>query len=101
MSERLFLTKEQALSTLPEGEDIHCFVSGGILIGADWSRKQVEEYIKNAETVEIGGGMCRSMGHGLAVFGTDGLKFFEAKEEALSKLEEEVKCTMSATSVAD
>lgn len=90
MSERLFLTKEQALSTLPEGEDIHCFVSGGILIGADWSREQVEQYIKDADTAEIGGGMCRRMGHGLAVFGTDGLKFFEAKEEVLQKLEKEV-----------
>lgn len=90
MSERLFLTKEQALSALPEGEDIHCFVSGGILIGADWSREQVEQYIKDADTAEIGGGMCRRMGHGLAVFGTDGLKFFEAKEEVLQKLEKEV-----------
>lgn len=101
MSERLFLTKEQALSTLPEGEDIHCFVSGGILIGADWSREQVEQYIKDADTAEIGGGMCRRMGHGLAVFGTDGLKFFEAKEEVLQKLEKEAKCTKSATNAAD
>lgn len=101
MSERLFLTKEQALSTLPEGEDIHCFVSGGILIGADWSREQVEQYIKDADTAEIGGEMCRRMGHGLAVFGTDGLKFFEAKEEVLQKLEKEAKCTKSATNAAD
>ena len=44
-------------------------------------------YIEEADSVEIGGGMSRRMGHGLAVFGTDGLKFFEAKEEVLSKLE--------------
>jgi len=100
MSERLFLTKEQALSALPEDKDIHCFVSGGILIGADWSREQVERYIKDADTAEIGGGMCRRMGHGLAVFGTDGLKFFEAKEEVLQKLEKEAKCTKSATNAA-
>ena len=50
----------------------------------------MEQYIKDADTAEIGGGMCRRMGHGLAVFGTDGLKFFEAKEEVLQKLEKEV-----------
>ena len=91
MSERLYLTKEQALSALPEGENVHCFVSGGILIGTDWSREQVEQYIEEADSVEIGGGMSRRMGHGLAVFGTDGLKFFEAKEEVLQKLEKDVK----------
>jgi hypothetical protein len=92
MKERLYLTKEQALSALPEGENVHCFVSGGgILFGADWNRKQVEQYIEEADSVVIGGGMSRRMGHGLAVFGTDGLKFFEAKEEALQKLEKEVK----------
>ena len=89
MSKRLYLTKEQALSALPEGGSIHCFASGGILIGADWSREQVEQYIEEADSVEIGGGMSRGMGHGLAAFGTDGLKFFEAKEEVLQKLEKE------------
>ena len=91
MSERLYLTKEQALSALPEGESVHCFVSGGILIGADWSRKQVEQYFEETDSLEISGGMSRGMGHGLAVFGADGLKFFEAKEEVLQKLEKEVK----------
>ena len=56
MSKRLYLTKEQALSALPEGESVHCFVSGGsILFGADWGRKQVEQYIEEADSVEIGG----------------------------------------------
>ena len=87
MSEKVFLTKEQALSALPKGDKVHCFVASGILLGADWNREQVEQYIEESKSIEIGGEMSRKMGHGLAVFGTDGLKFFEAEEEVLSKLE--------------
>lgn len=85
--EKHYLTVDQALSVLPDGDTIHCFVSGGMLLGADWDRADVENYIQSAETREIGGKMCRSMGHGLAVYGKGGMKFFEANENKLIKIE--------------
>lgn len=89
MSDIKQLTVEEALSVLPNGETIHCFVSNGILLGADWSREDVEKYIKESETRQIGGPMCRGMGHGLVVYSEGGgTKFFEAEEEKLAKLEE-------------
>lgn len=91
MADRIILTKEEAVSLLPEAEEIHCFSSSrGMLIGADWSRKSVVDWIAIAESCEIGGAMCRRMGHGLVVNGKDdSVLFFEADKDKLDKLEKE------------
>lgn len=66
MGNRLYLTLEQALDILPKGNQIHCFVNTPFgLIGADWDKQKVKETLENAETVEIGGEQCKSIGHAL------------------------------------
>ena len=63
--DKVFLSYEQAVSLLPEGDNVHVFLNpNGVLLGADWSRKSVLDMLQVGES-QLGGGMCLSMGHGL------------------------------------
>ena len=90
---RLFLTLEQALDVLPKSKEIHCFINAGFgLVGADWNKKEVEEALKNAETIEIGGQQCKSMGHALVCIPKNAKKqsdlyFFESDKEKIDYYE--------------
>ena len=43
---RLYLTKEQALSVLPDKEEVHTFYNvPPTLIGADWSKDEIIDII--------------------------------------------------------
>lgn len=90
MSEdKIILTKEQAISLIGDGQDIHTFRSGhGILVGADHSRKELLESIERAKLIEIGGEACKRMGHGLVVWtsNTDPL-FVQADKVLLESIE--------------
>lgn len=82
---RTFLTKEEALSLLPDEDDIHTFRGvPGILIGADWYRDELVTEI-NRCTCEIGGEMCRQLGHGLVIWtGRDDPLFVKVDDEIIS-----------------
>lgn len=61
------ITSEQAEGLLPDGEDIHTFLNGsGMLLGADWSRKEVLAGLQSAKVIKLTGEMAREMGHGIA-----------------------------------
>ncbi len=81
---REFLTVEQALAVLPEGDEIHVFSnpSGGVLVGADWRRADVEKEIRGAKVREIGGPASVGMGHGLVL---DEHWFVATREGAFAK----------------
>ena len=67
-NKRVFLSYEEAEAMLPDGDTIHTFAGGGMmLIGADWSRKDVLELFKTGKP-ELAGDMATSMGHGLVAF---------------------------------
>lgn len=89
---KIYITAEQAINVLPEGEYIHTFYSTGILIGADWERAEIIEKIKSSDILELTGETARSMRHGLAVYNKDtkylsDVLFVETDEEKLSELE--------------
>lgn len=67
MAERKFLTYDEAVAMLPDGDDIHTFVSGGMLIGADWGRQSILDLLKTGKP-ELSGGMAASMGHGIVAW---------------------------------
>lgn len=94
---RSTLTVDEALSVLPDGDDIHTFRGGGMaVIGADWSRPGIEELIREKGGAELTGGMSRGMKHGIAV--NDGSWLFIATDEAkLSALEAEIAKAEAAT----
>lgn len=66
--DRVILTKEEALSLLPDDEYIHTFRGlDRVIIGADHERKELVEEIEHCKC-EIGGPMCRALDHGLVVW---------------------------------
>ena len=84
--ERQFITPEQALSILNEGEEIHTFRNpNGMLLGADWDRQNViDEINKEGAVLEIGGETCRKMNHGLVI---NQSLFVEADEEKIKLID--------------
>lgn len=65
---RVFITAEQAISCMPDSEYIHVYINcDNTLVGADWKRQEVINVLCTADSIEIGGKLCRSMGHGLVV----------------------------------
>lgn len=96
--EQVKLTAAQAISVLPEGERVHTFLSGMMLIGADWDRANVIKSLEGAKQIELTGKMARSMKHGICFWEPVGKKdkdgddlfrpvFIETDEEKLQALE--------------
>ena len=66
---KIFLTVQQAVELLPDGEQIHTFLNSTFaLIGADWDRDDVIDKIQKSDFREVSGRGARSFGHGLAVY---------------------------------
>lgn len=82
--ERKFLTVDEAKEKISDNDTIHVFANPGVnmLVGADWSRKQVIALIEKSETREIGGEMCRKMRHGLVVY--DGSKHWFIESDKIT-----------------
>jgi pyruvoyl-dependent arginine decarboxylase (PvlArgDC) len=88
MSERVFLTIEQAISLLPDSEDVHTFLNpGGMLVGADHGREGLLEEIAAADSREIAGDMARGMGHAMVVTTGTRRLFVATVEERIVALE--------------
>jgi len=73
---RKFITVTEAMAMLVNGETVHCFMSSspGMLIGADWSRKDVRKAFE-AGAPEIAGPAAMAMDHGVCC----GTAFFATK----------------------
>lgn len=71
MTDRIILTKDQAINLIGERKQVHTFANPGVgmMIGADHSRKSIIKTINDAKLIEIGGDMCKNMGHGLVIWG--------------------------------
>ncbi len=65
--QRKSLTPEEAEKLLPDGDTIHTFRGGSMLVGADWSRTRILERIKT-NGVELSGDLARSMNHGICSY---------------------------------
>jgi len=82
MSDRGYLTYEEAVAMLPDGDTIHTFSNPvGVLLGVDFDRKTILEYLRKGEP-ELAGECATDMNHGIAVTrqGYDGFLFIETKE---------------------
>lgn len=91
MIDRIFLSEQQAIDLLPEGERIHTFLNAPLaLIGSDWSREDVIDKIRRSDFREVAGNGARSMEHGLAVYDSGyalmDVVFFETDMEKLNVL---------------
>lgn len=88
MEGQIFLTPEEAISVLNEGENIHTFRNpNGMMIGCDWSRESIIETLKKEDVkIEIGGPQCQAMGRALVVH-DHSILFVEADRERIKELE--------------
>ena len=93
MEERRFITCEDAISILPNSENIHTFYNTSFgLLGADWSRSDIIDKLQNSEIIELTGETARSMRHGMCAYNKDtkyqkDILFIETDEEKLSAFE--------------
>lgn len=73
--ERIVLSFNAAVPFLPDGDRIHTFMDGGILIGADWGRNELLAAMKEAE-IHVTGETAQRMKHGLAIERPGGAMLF-------------------------
>jgi hypothetical protein len=65
VTEHSWITFDDALARLPDGDLIHVFTRNGM--GADWDRQAVIDMLRTAR-IEVAGGMAGALGHGLAAW---------------------------------
>lgn len=80
--EKEFITFEEAVKMLPDGDAVHTFRSPapGLMIGADWSREDLLEKMKKAG-LELSGTAATAMKHGIALIDDQGPLFIATKGE--------------------
>ena len=77
IQERIFLSAEDAIEKLVDGDIVHCFTEH--MIGADWKREDVIKYIDDADATELSGPAATATGHGICTWGKNGPRFFQTK----------------------
>lgn len=81
-NKREFIDYETAVSMLPDKEEIHTFRQSamGVLLGADWGRKDILELLSKHQ-VELAGETATGMNHGLVVRDGIGFVFVETRNK--------------------
>jgi len=78
--EKIIVPFGEAKKRLPEGDKVHTFrQSGPMLIGADWSKKDILEVMEKHEILETGP-RAQGMNHGLALIDKSGHLFIATKK---------------------
>ena len=92
-NEKRYISYEEAVSLLPDGEYVHTFynVSFGV-IGADWSKDEILDKLRKSDVIELTGSQARSMGHGMCAYNNDtkwhsDILFIETDAEKLEKMD--------------
>lgn len=85
----IIITPEEAEACFPEGDYIHNFADGGmIMLGCDYDRADAIKALKDAVQIEIGGPGCKSMRHPIVVWSNETrYTFFVADMEKIDALE--------------
>lgn len=93
---KTYITAEQAISVLPDGDTVHTFYNPGFgLVGADWSKEDITDKLRRSDIIELTGPAARGMGHGICAYNKDtkcqsDILFVETDEERLAVLEQKM-----------
>lgn len=93
---KAYLTVEQAISILPEGEYVHTFYNPDFgLVGADIKRDELIDKLRKSDYIELTGEQAKSMKHGLCAYNKtmqnhSDILFIETDSECLEKLEKDI-----------
>ena len=88
-----YITFEEAVSLLPDGEYVHTFYNATFgLIGADWSKDEILDKLRKSDVIELTGSLARSMGHGMCAYNNDAkwhseILFIETDVERLEEMD--------------
>lgn len=99
---KAYITTEQAISVLPDGDTVHTFYNPGFgLVGADWSKEDITDKLRRSDTIELTGPAARGMGHGMCAYSKDtkrqsDILFIETDEERVAALEKELEALKDA-----
>lgn len=91
---RKYITFDEAVSLLPNEEEIHTFYNTSFgLLGADWRRAEIIDKLQKSEIIELTGETARSMGHGMCAYNKDtkyqkDILFIQTDEEKLLAFDE-------------
>lgn len=91
-----YLTAEQAIGILPDGETVHTFYNPGFgLVGADWGRADILKKIRESDYLELTGPTGKAMEHGLCAYDRTAkyqsdILFIETDVKRLAQFEEEL-----------
>lgn len=97
-----YITAEQAISVLPDGDSVHTFYNPGFgLVGADWSRADITDKLYSSDIIELTGPSARGLGHGICAYGKDArhqgdILFIETDEARLAALEQKLEALKDA-----
>lgn len=71
---------EEAMALLPDTPKIHTYRESSVaLLGADWSRRDLVQAMKEAPEIHETGVAAQAFGHGMAIFDEHGPLFIETK----------------------
>ena len=93
---KVYITTEQAISVLPDGDTVHTFCNTGFgLVGADWSKEDITDKLRRIDIIELTGPVARGMNHGICAYSKDAkyqsdILFIETDEARVSALEHEL-----------
>lgn len=93
---KTYITIEQAISVLPDGDTVHTFYNSRFgLVGADWSRDDILDRLRGCDIIELTGPATRGMGHGICAYNKNAkyqgdILFIETDEARVSALEREL-----------
>ena len=93
---KTYITAEQAISVLPDGDSVHTFYNPGFgLIGADWGKEDITDKLRRSDIIELTGSAARGMNHGICAYSKDAkyqsdVLFIETDEARVSVLEREL-----------
>ena len=93
---KAYITTEQAISVLPDGDSVHTFYNPGFgLVGADWSKEDITDKLRGSDIIELTGPGARGMNHGICAYNKDAkfqsdILFIETDEARVSALEKEL-----------
>jgi len=93
---RIYITTEQAISVLPDGDTVHTFYNLGFgLVGADWSKEDIRDKLRSSDIIELTEPAARGMNHGICAYSKDAkyqsnILFIETDEARVSALENEL-----------
>jgi hypothetical protein len=88
-----YITYEEAVSLLPDGEYVHTFYNCSFgLLGADWSKEEILNKLRNSEVIQLTGNHARAMNHGMCAYNKDTkwhseILFIETDAERLNRFD--------------